>query len=272
MSSDGDYDEQMEEEQRLQQETADFHKHVIYGALDGMLTTFAIVAGGAGGSLDTKKILILGISNLIADALSMGLGDALSALSHHEYVLSQDARTKRQFKESKKTEIESMTKLYAARGLEQETAQRVVGIMAKYDDFFTDIVMLEKLHLQKPEENEAPWNDGFITFCSFSIFGLLPLLTYTVLPHLLAMIAPSMRQDFLNPLFGFTLSVCITMITLFLLGIKTSEFSGKNHWRCGCEFLFMGGAVLSVAASIGHITAALLRTQYPFYFNDMPMQ
>ena len=44
-----------------------------------MLTTFAIVSGASGGGLSSEVILILGFSNKIADALSMGLGDALSS-------------------------------------------------------------------------------------------------------------------------------------------------------------------------------------------------
>jgi len=260
---------------------ADLHKHIIYGALDGMLTTFAIVAGGAGGGLDSRKIMIIGISNLIADALSMGLGDALSALSHYDYLVSQTKACERSVRNNKSTEMVALTDLYTAKGLERPTAKRVIDIMAKYDDFFTNIVMLEKLGLQKPEEGEeeSPWKDGFITFCSFSIFGLIPLLTYCVVPSLLFLMHraiarqldyPAGGETFLEPGFAETLTVCTTLFILFILGYQTNELSGKHWLRCGCEFLFMGVAVLCVAASIGAATANVLRTQFPFYFHDAP--
>ena len=41
-------------------------KSIVYGGLDGIVTTFAIVAGASGGSLSPQVVLILGISNVIA--------------------------------------------------------------------------------------------------------------------------------------------------------------------------------------------------------------
>ena len=53
-------------------------KSVIYGGLDGIITTFAVVAGVAGAALSPAVVLILGFANLIADGLSMAIGDFLS--------------------------------------------------------------------------------------------------------------------------------------------------------------------------------------------------
>lgn len=53
----------------------------VYGANDGIVTTFAVVSGVAGASLPIKIVLILGIANMIADGLSMGLGDYLGEVS-----------------------------------------------------------------------------------------------------------------------------------------------------------------------------------------------
>ena len=78
-----------ENQSRCGGQWGDFCKHCIYGSLDGVLTTFAIVSAGAGGSLSRQAIFVLGVSNIAADSLNMGLGDALSAISHHEYVLER---------------------------------------------------------------------------------------------------------------------------------------------------------------------------------------
>jgi len=71
-----------------------FLKSVIFGGLDGILTSFAIVAGAAGGALPTQTVLILGFSNIFADALSMGVGEFLSSNAHNEWVLSERNREK----------------------------------------------------------------------------------------------------------------------------------------------------------------------------------
>jgi vacuolar iron transporter family protein len=53
----------------------------VYGANDGIITTFAVVAGVAGANLPVSVVLILGIANLIADGVSMGFGDYLGERS-----------------------------------------------------------------------------------------------------------------------------------------------------------------------------------------------
>ncbi len=57
----------------------------ILSASDGVVTTFAVVAGSAGASLDTRIVLILGFANLFADGFSMSSGNYLGAKSEIEY-------------------------------------------------------------------------------------------------------------------------------------------------------------------------------------------
>lgn len=62
---------------------------VIYGANDGIVTTFAVVAGVAGAALDPAIVLILGVANLLADGFSMGMSNFLSQRSAIDYQLTQ---------------------------------------------------------------------------------------------------------------------------------------------------------------------------------------
>ena len=57
----------------------------VYGANDGIITTFAVVSGAAGAGISSGVIVILGIANLIADGISMGLSNYLSLRSKAEY-------------------------------------------------------------------------------------------------------------------------------------------------------------------------------------------
>jgi vacuolar iron transporter family protein len=54
---------------------------LIYGANDGIVTTFAVVAGVAGAGLSPRVVLILGVSNLLADGFSMGASNYLAIRS-----------------------------------------------------------------------------------------------------------------------------------------------------------------------------------------------
>ena len=65
-------------------------RDVIYGANDGIITTFAVVAGVTGGALSPRAVLIVGTANLLADGLSMGVGNYLSIRSHESARAAQD--------------------------------------------------------------------------------------------------------------------------------------------------------------------------------------
>jgi len=65
-------------------------RDVIYGANDGILTTFAVVAAVTGGALSARAVLIVGVANLFADGLSMGVGNYLSIRSHESALAAQE--------------------------------------------------------------------------------------------------------------------------------------------------------------------------------------
>src|SRR4026208_786190 len=65
-------------------------RELIYGANDGIITTFAVVAGVAGGGLSPRVVLIIGAANLFADGLSMAVGNYLSIRSHESVLETQD--------------------------------------------------------------------------------------------------------------------------------------------------------------------------------------
>ncbi|MBP9819513.1 VIT1/CCC1 transporter family protein [Candidatus Woesebacteria bacterium] len=67
-----------------------FLKAAVYGANDGIITTFAVVAGVAGAQLSPTIIIILGIANMVADGLSMAVGDFLGERSEHRLRNHQD--------------------------------------------------------------------------------------------------------------------------------------------------------------------------------------
>lgn len=63
---------------------------IVYGANDGIITTFAVVAGVAGAELSPKIVVILGVANLLADGFSMAASNYLARKSEHEYKQAQE--------------------------------------------------------------------------------------------------------------------------------------------------------------------------------------
>jgi hypothetical protein len=86
------YHDVNKENEEAHQTSGGLLKPIIFGGLDGILTSFAIVAGAAGGRLSPSVVLILGFSNILADALSMGVGEFLSSKAENQWILSERRR------------------------------------------------------------------------------------------------------------------------------------------------------------------------------------
>lgn len=219
-------------------------KSIIFGGLDGILSSFAIIAGAAGGSLSTETILILGFSNIFADALSMGVGEYLSTTADNEYVISERKREQLELETSPEEEIRGMIDVYTAKGMLAEDASLIARTMSKYKDFFVDIMVTEELKLQLPEPDHQiiSIKESVVMFSSFAVFGSLPLLGYIIIPFLF----PEMGVDSL-----FTAACIITGMVLVILGCVKSLFCAAHWVRSGTETLLLGGACATTAYTIG---------------------
>jgi len=230
------------------QPEGDFIKSVVFGGLDGILTTFAIVSGASGGSLGVEAILILGWSSKLADALAMGLGDALSSKAENEFILKERERERWELDNFPEGERAEMIQLYIERGMTHEDAKTVINLMADHKDFFVDVMMVEELGLQVPDSDDNPWFEGFVTFCSFIFFGFFPLAGYCVFPFAF----PHLSEHVL-----FLIACALTGVTLFILGAIKSLFSVKNWFISGMEMLLIGGMVCIISYSIGALTSQI---------------
>ena len=62
-------------------EISKYYSEFVYGGVDGLITTFAIIAGSLGGNFSTKIVIILGLASILADGFSMGVSSYLAEKS-----------------------------------------------------------------------------------------------------------------------------------------------------------------------------------------------
>jgi len=219
--------------------------------LDGILKSFAIVAGAAGGGLEPTVVLVLGFSNIFADALSMGVGEFLSSKATNEWILSERRREEWEMDNYPEGEIREMIDIYKSKGMTEADAKIIIETMAKYKDFFVDTMMQQELELQVPEENhlQESMREGLVMFCSFAAFGAMPLLGYVIIPLLFK----DLGSDFL-----FRAACLVTGCVLFFLGSLKSLFVASHWFSSGLETLLLGGACATVAFTIGHWVNSLV--------------
>lgn len=112
--------------------------------IDGVITTFAIVSSTTGSSLERKVVLLLGVANLVADGLSMGLSDYISSQSENEYIINEKKREEWEVDNFLEGEKQEMIDIYHGKGMSVEDAETIISTMyvnlfqkkmVKFDDF-----------------------------------------------------------------------------------------------------------------------------------------
>ncbi len=220
-------------------------KSFVYGGLDGIVTTFAVVAGVVGADLSARVVLILGVANLIADGISMAFGDYLSTKAENEYAAAERVRETWEVQNYPDGEKREMIELYTEKGISPEDAKIAVEALSKIEKPWVDIMMVEELGLV--ENRESPLKNALVTFGSFVFFGAIPVLIY-----IFAKFIPFFAAH------TFALACSLTGITLFILGTLKIYFTRQPWYRAGTEMLLLGGFAAAAAYVVGVMLGRLV--------------
>jgi len=220
-------------------EQGQYIKSMVYGGLDGIITTFAVVAGVAGASLSAGIILILGFANLIADGLSMAIGDFLSTRAENEYNQTERTREQWEVEHHPAGEKQELMEIYTEKGIPEEEARTIVDIFSKHEKAWVDIMMVEELGII--ESDESPLRNALVTFTSFVVFGFLPLAIFV-----LAYFIPALTER------TFVLASILTGLALFALGALKVRITGRNWFISGLEMFLVGSLAAVAAYGIGY--------------------
>lgn len=208
---------------------------IVYGANDGIVTTFAVVSGVTGAELSSSIVVILGFANVFADALSMGLGNFLSGKSrkdHYQRLLKEELR---EIEEIPEIEREEIREIYEAKGFKGADLDRVTEVITSDKTVWADTMMREE-HGLSSDEAGAPLVHGFMTFGAFIVFGSIPIAPY-LLP-----IEDSAR---------FLVTIGSTVVALLLVGFLRSWVTRERLIRGPLEIVSVGLVCALVAYYIG---------------------
>lgn len=212
-------------------------KSIVFGGLDGIITTFSIVAAVAGASLSPEIVIMMGFANLLSDGISMDLGDYLSESAEIEYTRSERDREQWEIKNVPEKELEEMVTIYKEKGVSTDDANTILSTMMKYNDLFLDHMMIMELGLQSPDPDENPAKNGLVTFGSFVLFGSVPMWVYLI----------TWGAHYDDPAGVFGIACGFTALTMFTLGATQAKITKQNVWKTGLT-LMMNGCLAAAAA------------------------
>jgi len=216
----------------------------VYGGIDGCVTTFAVVAGAVGAGLGNDIILILGFANLLADGFAMSVGAYLSSRSEKDVYQKHRQSEYWQIENIPESEVEEIHEIYRNKGFEGELLEQVVEVITANPDRWVDVMMKEELEMI--DTTKSPLKMGLVTYTSFILIGLIPLMTYV--------------WDFVWPIDGnlFLITSCLTGLGFVLIGFLKTYVTETKFWKGILETLSLGAIAAVVAYYVGNVLEQII--------------
>jgi VIT1/CCC1 family predicted Fe2+/Mn2+ transporter len=214
----------------------------IYGAVDGAVTTFAVVAGVEWAGLDENVVIILGGANLIADGFSMAISNFLGSRADRQRRERARRREELHIQVVPEGEREEIRQIFAAKGFEGDGLERVVDVIKSNRELWVETMMIEELGFGASVPNE--YRAASATFVAFLAVGFLPLLVFVY-----DLAAPGEIDH------AFAWSAAMTGLAFAVVGALKSRFVDQSWFRSALETFVVGG----LAAVLAYATGALLQ-------------
>lgn len=213
-------------------------RDMVFGAVDGTVTTFAVVAGVAGAGLAPPVVVVLGMANLLADGFSMAVGNLLGLRAERQRVARMRAMEAHHIETVPEGEREELRHIFSSLGLEGDVLERVVDIVSQDRERWIDVMLQAEFGV--PTALPSPWRAGAATFGAFAVAGALP-----VLPFLLQVVAGGQMDR------PFLWSTALTGVAFFLIGAAKGRVVGRAWGASGLETLGVGAAAAALAYAVG---------------------
>lgn len=216
-------------------------KDTVFSANDGIVTTFAVVAGVAGAELSAGVVIALGLANLFADGLSMAIGNYLGVKSQVELEETETLGEKQEVVDKPDEEREEMVEIASRRGVPASRIPEWVSIMTSRRKLWVDELAIWELGIL-PKRSSDPLKHSLVTFVAFVVAGFFPLMPYVF----------HWSTDLFLP------SIIVTAATLFAVGSMRTLVTKRNWLRSGLEMLVVGGAAAMAAYLVGKLVGKII--------------
>jgi len=210
----------------------------VYGAVDGIVTTFAVVSGVAGAGLPSGIVIVMGAANLVGDGFSMAASNYLGTRADSQLVARARRIEEQHVGAYPEGEREEIRQIFRAKGLAGDDLEQMVTLITSDRKHWIDTMILEEYGLSL--EGARPWRAAVTTFVAFLLFGALPLASF-----LYEFFAPA---RVISP---YLTSSVVTGLAFFAVGAIKGRFVGQKWYRSGAETFIIGSAAAVLAYLVG---------------------
>ncbi|WP_417674891.1 VIT1/CCC1 transporter family protein [Pseudodonghicola sp.] len=204
----------------------------VLGANDGLVSTSSLVVGVAAAGTGAAEVMLAGLAGLVAGAMSMAAGEYVSVSSQADAEQADMARERRELEEMPEAELEELTMIYVARGLDRELAEQVAHQLTERDALGAHA--RDELGISETIATN-PIQAALVSALTFSVGAVVPLIV--------AILAPPMQISLIVAM--------ATLLALAVLGGLGASAGGAGMVRGAIRVTFWGALAMAATALVG---------------------
>ncbi len=222
--------------------TGGWLRPAVFGAMDGLVSNLALIAGVAGGTRDSagsSAVVLAGLAGLAAGAFSMAAGEYTSVASQSEAAEREIEKERIEILRNPEAETLELAAMYVKKGIDKDLADAVARQVHRDADNAVNVHAREELGVD-PDDLASPTVAALSSFLSFALGALIPVLPYllgasTLLPGLI-----------------------ITLVALFACGAVVTQVTNRTWWYGGLRQMLLGFAAAGLTYAVGAAVGATL--------------
>ncbi|SNR85237.1 VIT1/CCC1 transporter family protein [Blastococcus mobilis] len=206
----------------------------VFGAMDGLVTNTALVAGVGGGGAPPRAIVLAGGASLVAGAISMALGEYTSVRTQNEQLDLEVEKERRELERNPEGELAELVQMLRVRGVDEALAHDVAVQLSRDPATALRLHVVAELGLN-PEDKPSPRVAAVSSFLTFATGALIPLLPY---------------------LFGVSLlwvALLCGGLGLLVAGALSARFTPRPWWYAALRQLLFGVAAAGITYAVGSL-------------------
>lgn len=217
--------------------TGGWLRPAVFGAMDGLVSNFALIAGVAGGGAPREVVILAGLAGLSAGAFSMAAGEYTSVASQAENAEAEIAKERAELQRNPEGEMAELAAMYVERGVDPELAEQVSRQIHRDPENAVHVHAREELGVT-PEDLPSPVLAAVSSFLSFALGAIIP-----VMPYLLG-------SNTLLP------GIVVSLAGLFAAGAVVTRLTSRPWWFGGLRQLILGAIAAALTYGIGNLVGA----------------
>ena len=198
-------------------------RQLVFGSLDGLLVPLGVVSAVAGGTGNAKAVIVAGIAEAFAGALSMGAGEFISGRAEAQVQRTEVRKELEEIRQHPAFEYRELTQLLTHEGVTEEDATRIADTLVRYPTAYHKTMVEKELGLSM-DQRTVQIPEALTMGVSYVIGSFFPLIAYFILPVMQAL----------------PVSIALTVLALIIVGVIKGRLANLNLLVSTVEVVAVG--------------------------------